>query len=140
MPKISQEPAGTAPDDTVTFVIVQNGVTVRLTGAQVIGGTMRTVRIVTASGAITVVTTDQDILVAKTVAAATTINLPAAATFASRDLFIKDMNGVCNTFNFTVTPFAGENIDGLTTYPMLDNYAHLWLVKKTSGWYVRSAL
>jgi hypothetical protein len=141
MPKISQEPDGTAIilDGTELWVGNSGGITYRFTTAQIMAGARRK-RTITAAGAITVATTDQIILVAKTVAAATIINLPAAASFLSDELFIKDLNGVCATNNFTVTPNGAETIDGLTTYLMLDNYAHLYLGKKTNGWYVKGQM
>jgi hypothetical protein len=73
-------------------------------------GIIRAIRVVTASGAVTVATTDDIVVVNKTTGAATTANLPASPATGVQ-FCIKDGKGDANTNNITITPAAG-NIDG----------------------------
>jgi hypothetical protein len=93
------------------------------------------VRVVTASGAVTVsATTDYLIVVNKTTGAATTVNLPASPT-TGLTYVIKDGKGDANTNNITLTPAAG-NIDGATTWVMTTNYASKTIVYNGTQWNV----
>ncbi len=72
------------------------------------------VRVVTASGPITVTTADSVIVVNKTIGAPTAVSLPTSPS--TGDTYtIKDGKGDASTNNITVTPAAGT-IDGLTSY------------------------
>lgn len=99
----------------------------------------RTQREVTAAGAVTVVADDaDDIIINKTVGAATTVNLPSAAS-RTKTIRIIDGKGDANTNNITIVPVSGEKIFAITDYqPIIDgNGGQLTLTPKAdgSGWY-----
>lgn len=99
----------------------------------------RTQREVTAAGAVTVDADDaEDIIINKTVGAATTVNLPSAAD-RTRSVRIIDGKGDANTNNITIVPATGEKIFAITDYtPIIDgNGGQLTLTPKAdgSGWY-----
>jgi hypothetical protein len=78
--------------------------------------TVRSQRIVTAAGAVTVSATDaDDILINKTSGAATTVNLPTSAS-RSRNVKIVDAKGDATTNNITIVPQSGEKIWGTVDY------------------------
>ncbi len=80
---------------------------------------MSGVRIITASGAISVNATDRKIDVNKTVGEPTTVNLPSSPS-VGRSIIIKDEKRDCATNPITITPASG-NIDGAATYVMSTN-------------------
>lgn len=102
-----------------------------------------TVREVTAAGVVTVTTSDLEVGINKTVGAATTVNLPAAGTWAGRltefALVIKDLKGDAQTNNITLVPSGLETIEGLATYPIAQDYglARLRPRADLTGWWVR---
>lgn len=96
------------------------------------GGAVRAVRVVVAAGAVTAATSDDIIVVNKTVGAATTVNLFATPTTGTV-LTIKDGKGDAATNNITITPAAG-NIDGSGTLVMATNYASIELVYNGTQW------
>ncbi len=72
------------------------------------------VRVVNATGAITVATTDYIICVRKTASEATTVNLPASPSVGDTYV-IKDCKGDANSNNVTIVPASG-NINGSASY------------------------
>jgi phage-related tail fiber protein len=93
-------------------------------------------RVVTAAGAVTVTASDSDIIViAKTVGAATTVNLPVAAT---RSLPIRIVDGKYDaaTNNITIVPNGTEKIMGGSSYLIDSNGASIILTPLAdgSGW------
>lgn len=76
----------------------------------------RTQRLVTAAGAVTVAADDaDDILINKTVGAATTVNLPLSAS-RTKPVKIVDAKGDASTNNITIVPQSGEKIWGTVDY------------------------
>lgn len=129
----------TFPSTSATIARTDAGNT--FTGAQSISGILttqsgivRAVRVVTASGAIPAATTDDIIIVNKTVGAATTVNLFATPTTGTV-LTIKDGKGDAATNNVTITPAAG-NIDGSATFVITTNYTSVDLVYNGTQWNV----
>lgn len=99
------------------------------------GGSTIIQRVITAAGAVTVTSTDNQILINKTTPATTTINLPAASTRSNLPLVIKDMAGNCATFTITIVPNGSENIEGAATLTMTINKQSFTLVPVASvGW------
>lgn len=91
------------------------------------------VRVVTASGAVTVsATTDYEVVVNKTSGAATTVNLPASPA-TGLAYIIKDGKGDAATNNITVTPNAG-NIDGSSTFVMSTNFQSQAFIYNGTQW------
>lgn len=94
-----------------------------------------TQRIVTAAGAVTVDANDSDIIVIKkTVGAATTVNLPLAAS-RTKAVRIVDGKGDAATNNITIVPQSGESIYATVDYqPVIDgNGGSLILTPKADG-------
>ena len=90
-------------------------------------------RVVTASGAITVsATTDYFICVNKTTGAATAVNLPASPA-TGQTYLIKDCKGDAATNAITVTPAAG-NVDGAATYVINTNRASVAVTYTGAEW------
>lgn len=125
---------------------IQNGLTVRMTATQFINAVLLSVtaqRTVTAAGPVTVLVSDFQVLLNKTVGEATVVNLPSAALVVSgaynyAPKIIKDLKGDAGTNNITLTPAVGETIDGQATMPMGGNYASatLWPLANGTGWFV----
>lgn len=95
-----------------------------------------TQRTVTSAGAVTVTSTDSDIIVVKkTVGAATTVNLPAAA---SRETPVRIVDGKYDaaTNNITIDANGTETIMGALTYVIDSNGASITLTPLAdgSGW------
>lgn len=89
-------------------------------------------RVITTSGAVTVLKYDYILVINKTVGAATTLNLPANPSIG--DYYtIKDGKGDAGANNITVTPAAG-NIDGGGTYVMNTNYQSVTVVYNGTQW------
>jgi len=113
--------------------------TIDSSGNVTLGGRLTTqsgrnvhVRVITASGAVTVTNADDVIVVNKTSGAATTVNLPASP--ATGDTYcIKDGKGDAATNNITITPNAG-NIDGASTYVININYGGVFIVYNGTQW------
>lgn len=98
-----------------------------------------TSRTVTAAGAVTITADDADhVLINKTVAAATTVNLPLSAS-RTRAVRIVDDKGDANTNNITIVPQSGEKIFGIVDYQAIidGNGGSLVLTPKSdgTGWY-----
>ena len=101
--------------------------------------TSETQRLVTAAGAVTVAADDSDIIVIdKTVAAATTVDLPSAAD-RTKAVRIQDGKGDANTNNITIVPASGETIYGIVDYqPIIDGnggFVRLTPRADGTGWF-----
>ena len=95
-----------------------------------------TQRLVTASGAVAVASDDSDIIVVKkTVGAATTVNLPAAADRAN-PVRIVDGKYDAATNNITIVPDGSETLMGGASYVIDSNGASITLTPLAdgSGW------
>jgi len=95
-------------------------------------GTVHGVRVVIASGAVTMATTDEYVVVNKTSGAATAVNFVASPTTGTVQC-VKDGKGDAATNNITLTPAAG-NIDGATTFVMNQNYESICFVYNATQW------
>lgn len=91
----------------------------------------RTVRVVTAAGAVTVSAMDDIVVIAKTTGAATAANLPAGVKGMRR--VIKDGKGDAATNNITITPASG-NIDGAATKVISANYGAAEIIYSGTQW------
>lgn len=90
-----------------------------------------TVRVVTASGAVTITTADNVVVLNKTVGAATTVTLPAGAL--GLRYTVKDGKGDADTNPITLTPAAGT-IDGQSTQIINVPYGALTVVYNGTEW------
>ncbi|HUC70368.1 MAG TPA: hypothetical protein VMS01_04170 [Stellaceae bacterium] len=97
-------------------------------------GEVGPVRVVTASGAVTMATTDNTIEVDKTTGAATTVNLVSSPTPGTR-LCVKDGKGDASANNITLSPAAG-NIDGGATFIMNQNYQSTCIQYDGTKWII----
>lgn len=101
-------------------------------------------RIVTAAGAVAVTTTDEVVLINKTVGAATAVSLPSAASFLAQPgktnylLVIKDMKGDAEANNITITPNGAETIDGQATEVIASNLGGVALRPVSGTGWVRT--
>lgn len=102
-------------------------------------------RIVTAAGVVTATAADYAILMNKIVGAATTINLPTAASRTGLPLIIKDYKGDADTNNITVVANGAETIDGFDnataqangTSKLVSKYERkVFYPLQAGGWYV----
>ncbi|QUS39565.1 hypothetical protein RPMA_12500 [Tardiphaga alba] len=121
----------TTPDDGVNCIIDLDGNRFK----KVPIDTSTTQRLVVASGAVTVSADDADIVVIdKTVAAATTVNLPPAAD-RTKAVKIVDGKGDANTNNITIVPQSGEKVFGTVDYtPIIDgNGGQITLTPRADG-------
>lgn len=107
--------AGTGAYDLVTLAALSQA-------AQI-----RTQRSVTVAGDFPIQATDS-ILNVNTTAAALACTLPQASTRAGRSLTFKDVGGSFLTHNLTITPFAGDTIDGAASFVMSLNRQSVTLV------------
>lgn len=94
------------------------------------------VREVTEAGDVTVTADDGQILINKTVPAATTVHLPAAD--GASPITIKDIAGNAETYNITIDPDGSETVDGQSTFVIASNYqaATFRPLPDGSGWYI----
>lgn len=95
------------------------------------GALFRSVRVVTAAGAITVTSTDYAVVVNKTVGAASAVALPAGVT--GQVFVIKDGKGDAGANNITITPAAGT-IDGAATKVIGTNFGSVTLLYNGTQW------
>ncbi|MCI0557537.1 MAG: hypothetical protein MN733_03500 [Nitrososphaera sp.] len=95
------------------------------------------IRTVTAAGVVTQLSTDDIILINKTVGAPTTVNLLTAAG-RTRPLMIVDLKGDAGTNAITVTPTGVETIVGLATWVINNNQGSIRLRPRPDGlgWYI----
>lgn len=95
----------------------------------------RTQRVVTASGAVTIIADDADIVIInKTVGAATAVTLPLSAS-RTKPIVIVDGKGDANTNPITISPQSGESIYAVTdgTAVIDGNGGIVLLTPKSSG-------
>ena len=97
-------------------------------------GTIFTTRVVTASGAITMLSSDSIIIVNMGTPSAVTVNL-IANPVTNQQITIKDGAGNASTYNITITPNSG-NIDGASSLVLNNNYASVDLVYNGTQWNV----
>ena len=90
--------------------------------------------LIAAAGPVTVGATQAGVAINKTVGAATTVNLPAAAARASLPVIVKDMKGDANTNNITVVPNGAETIDGKASDILNINKASRTYRPIAGGW------
>jgi hypothetical protein len=116
--------------------------------AQLIAGSvasLNTYRIVTTTGAVTVLSTDVVLLLNKGASGASTIYLPTAASRAGVPVIIKDLTGDANTNAITIVPNGSETIDGFSAAAAAANgvavidadYGAKSFYPIAGGWYVR---
>jgi hypothetical protein len=101
-------------------------------------------RIVTASGDVTVRSSDNTILMNKAVGAPTNINLPTSASRNGIPVRVKDLKQDANTNNITFVPASGETIDGYSATAAaangvalidIDNDSKTVYPLASGGWY-----
>lgn len=64
------------------------------------------------------------------------VDLPDAASMVQRVIIIKDSAGQAGANNITVTPNAGEFIDGAATATINNNYGTLELLSDGANWWL----
>jgi hypothetical protein len=86
------------------------------------------------------VTSEQTLLIKKTVPAAHNIQLPTAASRNGINIIIKDVAGNAAANVATILPSGGETIDGLASLPINANYGGFNLAplpaSAGTGWYI----
>lgn len=108
-----------ALQDSVTGAFSQIG------AAALVAAGLSTYRVITAAGAVSVLSTDIVLLFEKSPSGASTINLPASATRGGVPITAKDLTGDANSNNITFVPFSGETIDGFSASDAATNGAAL---------------
>lgn len=98
------------------------------------GGQIKRVRVITAAGAAAALMNDYQLILNKTVGAATVLNLLATPD-AGRVFAVKDGKGDAGANNITVTPAAGT-IDGAATYVISTNYGKAEFTYNGTEWSV----
>lgn len=101
-------------------------------GLTVTGGERHAVRVVTAAGAVSVALSDYTVIVNKTVAAATTVNLSAASS--GFEYVIKDGKGDAATNNITIVPASGL-IDGAANKVINVNFGWARIITDGTNWF-----
>jgi hypothetical protein len=91
---------------------------------------------ITGSGTYPVAGSDNIILINKTVAAASSVQLPAAAIRGGFPVTIKDLKGDAATNNITILPDGSETIDGLSSVVINSNYGSFVFWPVTNGWII----
>jgi hypothetical protein len=145
-------PAGTTVVGVEQVEAIQNGVSVRLTTAQIAalggggGGGVPTIRLPVFASTINILASDIEVGV-NTSAGPVTVNLPSALTWSSTrslglDLTILDASGLAATNNVTFVLNGGDIVLQMPTLPPLtQNYASLRLrpfgTVSVVGWYIR---
>lgn len=127
----------TGDDD---FVIVQGGTTKRVLFRTITGqiSPIGNVPVVITSGATVgspfiVPTGVNEVLVNKTVGAATWIQFALASTYGATAILVKDIKGDAATNNITIQFTGGETVEGLTTIVLSTNYASIRLTPLPGG-------
>jgi hypothetical protein len=102
-------------------------------------------RVITGAGSVSVLPTDNILLLQKSPSGASSILLPASGARAGLPITIKDLTGDANTNNVTIVPLGAETIDGFSAADAAANgvavidvdYGWKRLFPLTSGgWYV----
>lgn len=92
------------------------------------------IRVITASGSVTVsATSDYEIVINKTVSETTTVNLPASPP-TGIVFVIKDGKGDANINNIMVIPAMGGTIDGVSSYVINFSYGVAAFVYNGTQW------
>lgn len=143
-------PTGTMASQNANAVAVTGGTidgtaigattpsTIKVTTADISGiltthsGTIHNVRVVVASGAVAMATTDEYVVVNKTAGGATVVNAISSPTSGTLHC-IKDGKGDANTNNITFTPNAG-NVDGAATFVMNQNFQGACFLYNGTQW------
>ncbi|MBR1230199.1 hypothetical protein JQ600_35480 [Bradyrhizobium sp. AUGA SZCCT0176] len=126
------------PSGTPTFEAILRYEAIGLS-AETDSAADRSKRTVTAAGAVTVASDDvDDIIIEKTVGAATTVNLPDSS-LRSKPVRIIDGKGDAATNNITILPISGETIHAIVDYPKIidQNGGSTTLTPREdgTGWY-----
>lgn len=124
---------GTANIDTLSVATLSSAVNASA-GLEVVGPFTWDV-VTVAETPYTVTSTDIVLAVGHTATAATTINLPAAASSAGRILVIDDSGANAAANNITVDGNASENVDGATTATISTDSASLTIYCDGSAWH-----
>lgn len=95
------------------------------------GGIGLQTRTITASGAVSTLTTDSVVIINKTVAGATALTLVSVP--AKTIVVVKDGKGDAAANNITVTPAVGT-VDGAANAVINANYGRLWFVFDGTNW------
>ena len=95
------------------------------------------VRAVTSAGVVTIVASDDIVLINKSVGEATQVNLQASAD-RGRSLKIVDLKGDAATNNITLTPNGSETIIGNATYVISTNNGSIEIFPRPDGqgWFI----
>lgn len=108
--------------------------TLTASGAITLAGTVvNTVRIITAAGAVTGISTDRYIILLKTVAATTTVTLPPTPS-TGQIVSIKDGSGNSQTFNISIVGASGATIDGVSTFTLAANFESVDVIWNGTQW------
>jgi hypothetical protein len=144
--QLSQLSTGFDPTTKLTIVYDQlTGGFTQIPLSSLIAAGLNTYRIVTAAGDVTILATDQTILMNKTVGAATNINLPTSGSRGGVPITIKDLKGDANTNNIRFVMNGTETLDGFSqasadtngSSKIVTNYAKKTVYPLTSGgWYL----
>jgi hypothetical protein len=93
---------------------------------------LRTVRIATLPGSVSIGFGDDIVVIKKNIGAATIVNLPAFPEIG-RSFLIKDGKGDAQVHNITILPATGT-IDGAATVVISQNYAAVSMVYDGIEW------
>lgn len=97
-----------------------------------LAASLRTVRVVTAAGAVTCTAADDVVIVNKTTGAATAVTLPSTPA-TGEQITIKDGKGDASTNNITISAAAG-NIDGAASHVIDGDYGSRTFVYNGTQW------
>lgn len=102
--------------------------------------TQSNITVVTTGASFTVIN-EAVVIVNKASGSATTLNLPQGSIHgnAARDIIFKDGKGDAATNNITITPYAGDTIDGGASLLINVNYGYAEIVWNGTQWNVVGA-
>lgn len=107
----------------------------KFTGVLTTAGRIKNLRRITAAGAVTVSATDEVIVIAQTVGAAITVNLPASP-ITGRTYTIKDGKGDAATNVITVDADGANTIDGAANFVLNVNYGCIDITWDGTQWLI----
>jgi hypothetical protein len=122
------EAPDTTPDSGYTLQYLRDFM------VSVAASTVRSVRIVTASGAVAALSNDSIIILSQTIPAAATVNLYASPVLGQQ-VTIKDGDYNASLYSITIVPASG-NIDGAASFILSNNGASVDLIWNGSNWNV----